>query len=211
MGSNITKVYDIDGQKKEMRLYPSHTDYISTIDGVNLTQKLINDKQELKDDLDNFISSLTVSLTGEVTGKAKCSSDGEITIKTSPSKKYAQKINLTGSVTGSATADTFENGIVNIETKYDRYIPQKVTLTGNATGTASVNKDGLISVNVKVNESTKVPLPVGSIQYSLSNSAIAQLQNCFGGTWECIGYVDVAPSDSSESAFNLYLYKKTAL
>lgn len=211
MASNITKVYDIEGQKKEMRLYPSHTDYISTIDGVNLTQKLTDDKQELKDDLTNFISSLKVSLTGEVTGSAKCSSDGEITIKTSPSKKYAQKINLTGSVTGSATADTYENGIVNVETKYDRYIPQKVKITGNATGSGTVTSDGLITVDVDVNESTKVPLPVGSIQWSTSNDAITNLHDCFGGTWECTGYVDVASTETNATTFNLYIYTKIAL
>lgn len=211
MTSNISNVYDIDGQSKELRLYPSHTDYVDTIDGITLTEKLEKDKQKSKDDLSNFISSLQVQLTGEVTGSAKCSSDGSVSIKTLPSKKYAQQVKLTGAVTGSAYADSFENGIVTIATEYDRYITEQVQLTGDVTGNGTVTKDGMITLNTKCSNATKVPLPVGSVQWSISDEANSQLSTCFGGIWECTGYIDAKSTEEEAEAFSLYVYTKIAL
>lgn len=212
MEQKISRFYDVHGEtgnNKNERLYASHTDYIETPENKRLTQKLADDKQELFDKIEEFRSSLKVTLTGEVTGQATCDSGYNINLETSPSKKYAQKVVLTGSVTGEGYADSFENGIVNINTKYDRDIPQKVKLTGDVSGEGTVDKDGLISVNVTVDTSKKVPLPVSSIQFAATDTMASEFSACFGGTWTLVGYVDIQ-NQSTGGTENYYIYKKTA-
>lgn len=202
----INRVYRCDGNDTKENIYPSHTDYIETDYGVDtLSTKLKKIDSDIIDASNNTKQHLAVALKGEITGRAQCSDDWEVVIDTSPTKKYAQKILISGAVTGNAFVDSYENGALNVNTNYDRNIPQTVKLTGNVTGTATVNSNGEINLTTECNLATKIPLSIGSIQWSTNNKAETELAKCFGGKWSCVGNVDIGLGNSTKI---FYAYEK---
>lgn len=219
----VTREYITDGRKSDgspiiqrEKLYASHTDYVETnyTDAktglqMNLTEKIIKIDEDIIWAANNA-KQMTVKLTGEVVGQATCDDNWLVTLNTKPTKKYAQYVEVKGAVIGNAYADSYDNGRVVINTQYDRFIPQTVKLVDDVTGQATVDKNGLVTISTKVHTSTKVPLPLNDLQWSTLSNAEATFSTCFGGTWECLGNVDVLLT-SSNTTILIYLYKKVAV
>ena len=110
-----SRTYDIKNSNESIeRLYRTRTDLIETPSGESFDQiiKDNNDKQDAK--LEEFKNSMSVKLTGDVTGTATgLGSEMQIEIPTKMGNAYARKVKLTGDVAGEGEVNT--DGVINIK------------------------------------------------------------------------------------------------
>ena len=69
------------------------------------------------------------------------------------------------------------------------------------------NYAGSSSAGGAATSANKVPVPVGTVMFSMS-STTTFFSNCFGGTWEVVGNLDATINGEGGIEITLYMFKK---
>lgn len=85
-----------------------------------------------------------------------------------------------------------------------------INLKGDVTGKAGVADDYSVTMNTVCHRTDQVPLPINSVQFSLSANAINNLKTVYGGTWKYTGNIQIY-NEVDGNTFTLYMYHKTSL
>ena len=110
-----------------------------------------------------------------------------------------QAISLsTFGVTATAAELNYMDGVTsNVQTQLNR----------KAASSHTHNYAGSSSAGGAANSANRVPVPVGTVLFSVS-STTTFFNSCFGGTWEVVGNVDAIVGTGT--TLTLYMFRKTA-
>ena len=78
---------------------------------------------------------------------------------------------------------------------------------GAAAANHTHNYAGSSSAGGAATSANKVPVPVGTVMFSMS-STTTFFSNCFGGTWEVVGNLDATINGEGGTEITLYMFKK---
>ena len=78
---------------------------------------------------------------------------------------------------------------------------------GAAAASHTHNYAGSSSAGGAATSAVKVPVPVGTVMFSMS-STTTFFSNCFGGTWEVVGNLDATINGEGGTEITLYMFKK---
>lgn len=78
---------------------------------------------------------------------------------------------------------------------------------GAAPANHTHNYAGSSSAGGAATSANKVPVPVGTVMFSMS-STTTFFSNCFGGTWEVVGNLDATINGEGGTEITLYMFKK---
>ena len=106
-----------------------------------------------------------------------------------------------GSMTGTASTKGVFNGLSNV------ILDLNPVTIGAAAENHTHNYAGSSSAGGAATSANKVPVPVGTVMFSMS-STTTFFSNCFGGTWEVVGNLDATINGEGGTEITLYMFKK---
>ena len=140
---------------------------------------------------------------------ATSSAAGGTGLVPAPAKGYQSRF-LRGDATWQAISlSTFGVTATAAELNYMDGVTSNVQtqLNGKAASSHTHNYAGSSSAGGAANSANRVPVPVGTVLFSVS-STTTFFNSCFGGTWEVVGNVDAIVGTGT--TLTLYMFRKTA-
>ena len=175
--------------------------------------------------------TLAINLNGGTTeGTDKFTFDGSaakvlnidaLSVGASP-KDHTHKYAGSATVGGAATSANKVNSSLTIQlnggTKegtnsftFNGSAAKSINITPASIGAAASghthNYAGSSSAGGAATSAVKVPVPVGTVMFSMS-STTTFFSNCFGGTWEVVGNLDATINGEGGIEITLYMFKK---
>ena len=115
---------------------------------------------------------------------------------------------LSEKVANTLTVNMGSNAIL-----FDGSAAKTVNITPAAIGASASdhthNYAGSSTAGGAATSATKVPVPVGTVLFSISSTSTF-FSTCFGGTWEVVGNLDATVGGEGGTVITLYMFKKTA-
>ena len=123
---------------------------------------------------------------------------------------HSLTINMPGAGVGvkasdSTTVNFSTNGTFN--GLRDVNLELNAATLGAAAANHTHNYAGSSSAGGAATSAVKVPVPVGTVMFSMS-STTTFFSNCFGGTWEVVGNLDATINGEGGIEITLYMFKK---
>ena len=156
----------------------------------------------------NYMDGVTSNVQTQLNGKAASSHTHNYAGSSSAggAATSAVKVNnsLVVKLNGGTTENTNKFTFNGSSAKTINITPASI---GAAASSHTHNYAGSSSAGGAANSANRVPVPVGTVLFSVS-STTTFFNSCFGGTWEVVGNIDAIVGTGT--TLTLYMFRKTA-